>query len=43
MWLMNRLGISSDQAASGDWWEVDLILALLFAAFVGGAIAIFAM
>ena len=38
-WLMKRLGITSEQAADGEWWEVDLILAIIFAAIVGGGLA----
>lgn len=37
--LAARLGISSEQASDGAWWEIDLILAILAGAI---ALAIFA-
>ncbi len=33
------LGISSENARNGDWWEIDLMLVVLAGAFVLGAIA----
>lgn len=33
------LGISSENARNGDWWEIDLVLVVLAGAFVLGAIA----
>lgn len=37
--LAALLGISSDEAKNGDWWEIDLILVVLAGAFVLGATA----
>jgi hypothetical protein len=37
--LAALLGISSEDARNGDWWEMDLVLVTLASAFVLGAIA----
>ena len=37
--LAARLGISSDQASNGGWWELDLLLVLLVGIFVLGGFA----
>ena len=42
-WLMRRLGIRDNAAADGEWWEIDLILTLLFGAFLAGGAAWFAL
>lgn len=38
-WLAGLLGIKSEAAQNGEWWEIDLIIALLFGAFVAGGLA----
>jgi hypothetical protein len=37
--LAAALGIKAGAAKNGDWWEIDLIIALLFGAFVAGGFA----
>jgi hypothetical protein len=37
--LAALLGISSEEARNGDWWEIDLAMVVLAGAFVLGAIA----
>lgn len=41
LWVMQRLGLRSEAAADGEWWEVDLILVVLFGAFLAAGIALF--
>ena len=41
-WVVRRLGIRSDAAANEEWWEIDLIIAFLFAIFVAGGMALLA-
>lgn len=33
-WIAKRLGLRSEAAMNGDWWEIDLIIVILFGAFV---------
>lgn len=37
--LAALLGISSEEAGNGDWWEIDLVLVALAGAFTLGAVA----
>jgi hypothetical protein len=37
--LSALFGISSEEARSGDWWEIDLAMVVLAGAFVLGTIA----
>lgn len=39
LWLATALGIKAEAAKNGDWWEIDLIIALLFGAFLAGGLA----
>jgi hypothetical protein len=39
-WVMRRLGIRSEEAANGEWWEIDLIIAFLFAITLAGGVAL---
>lgn len=34
--IAKRLGLRSEAAMNGDWWEIDLIIVILFGAFVMG-------
>jgi hypothetical protein len=36
-WIARRLGLSSEAARDGDWWEIDLIVVILAGAVVLGA------
>lgn len=38
-WLADLLGIRGESARRGDWWEIDLILVLLFGSVVAGGLA----
>jgi len=38
-WLADLLGIRAESAWRGDWWEIDLILVLLFGSVVAGGLA----
>lgn len=42
-WVMRRFGIRSEEAANGEWWEIDLIIAFLFAIFLAGGLAFLAL
>jgi hypothetical protein len=37
--LARLLGVHAQEAASGEWWEIDLILVVLAGAAVMGGIA----
>lgn len=38
-WVADRLGIHSESARDGDWWEIDLIVVILFGSAVAGWLA----
>jgi len=38
-WLLERLGIPSQEARDGEWWEVDAILVLLLGSALLGIAA----
>jgi hypothetical protein len=38
--IADTLGIRSDDAAAGKWWEIDLILVILGGAFAVGIAAL---
>lgn len=38
--IAHTLGIGSDDAANGKWWEIDLIIVILGGAFALGIVAL---
>jgi len=38
-WLADLLEVRDEAARSGEWWEIDLILVVLFGAFLAGGLA----
>ena len=43
LWVMRRFGIRDEGAANGEWWEIDLIIAFIFAIFLAGGLAFIAL
>jgi hypothetical protein len=38
--VSNLLGIRDKAASRGEWWEIDLVIAILIASFVSGILAL---